>query len=282
MSNDQSASRFFPKKMTPELWQRIEQVYYAVLACPEPQRAAFLAQACAQDQALRHSVEQLLAANEQAGSFLATPAFEKEAQALSAEARSLLLDQQLGHYHVLAPLGAGGMGEVWLAEDLSLGRKVALKLLPLPFTQETARQQRFVREAKAASALNHPNIITIYEISEAPTSSGLLRFMATEFIEGMTLRQRLTNGRMEIPEALHLARQIGSALAAAHAAGIVHRDIKPENVMIRNDEIVKVLDFGLAKLAPLRIADCGLRNEEAEILPPDNPQSAIRNLPKPV
>ena len=147
-------------------------------------------------------------------------------------------------YEILSPLGKGGMGEVYLAQDTRLKRKVALKLLPASFTQNAERLRRFEQEAYAASALNHPNIITIYEIGE----SGEFHFIATEFIEGNTLRQQMADTRMNLREALEIAVQIASALAAAHAAGIVHRDIKPENIMLRPDGLVKVLDFGLAKL----------------------------------
>ncbi|MBI1762541.1 MAG: protein kinase [Acidobacteria bacterium] len=151
---------------------------------------------------------------------------------------------RLGHYEIAAPLGAGGMGEIYLAQDMRLGRRVALKLLPAQFTADAERLRRFVLEAKAASALNHPNIITIYEVGEADA----VHFIATEFIEGETLRQRMAQTRLSVADAVNIAQQIVSALAAAHEAGIVHRDIKPENVMIRRDGYVKVLDFGLAKL----------------------------------
>jgi eukaryotic-like serine/threonine-protein kinase len=151
---------------------------------------------------------------------------------------------RLGHYEIAAPLGAGGMGEIYLAQDTRLGRRVALKLLPAHFTADAERLRRFVLEAKAASALNHPNIITIYEVGESDAT----HFIATEFIEGETLRQRMARARLSVADAVNLAQQIVSALAAAHEAGIVHRDIKPENVMIRRDGYVKVLDFGLAKL----------------------------------
>ncbi len=151
---------------------------------------------------------------------------------------------RLGHYEITAALGAGGMGEIYLAQDTRLGRQVALKILPPQFTSDADRLRRFVREAKAASALNHPNIITIYEVGEADA----VHFIATEFIEGETLRQRMARTRLSVADAVNLAQQIVSALAAAHEAGIVHRDIKPENVMIRRDGYVKVVDFGLAKL----------------------------------
>ncbi|HYT49829.1 MAG TPA: protein kinase, partial [Pyrinomonadaceae bacterium] len=150
----------------------------------------------------------------------------------------------LSHYHIVSKIGAGGMGEVYLAQDTKLDRKVALKILPADVAAHADRMKRFVQEAKAASALNHPNILTIYEIDQ--TDSG--HFIATEFIDGETLRERESKGSLRLAESLEIATQIASALAAAHAAGIVHRDVKPENVMIRRDGIVKVLDFGLAKL----------------------------------
>src|SRR3989441_13183268 len=150
----------------------------------------------------------------------------------------------LSHYHIVSKIGEGGMGEVYLARDTKLDRKVALKILPAEVATHPDRMKRFVREAKAASALNHPSIITIHEIDQ--TDSG--HFIATEFIDGETLREHMRMARMKLSDVLDVATQIASALAAAHAAGIVHRDIKPENVMLRRDGIVKVLDFGLAKL----------------------------------
>ncbi len=152
---------------------------------------------------------------------------------------------QVSHYRILEKLGAGGMGEVYLAEDTTLGRRVALKLLPPEHTRDEERLRRFKQEARSASALNHPNILTIHEVGEVDDH----HFIATEFIDGETLRASLhRTGRMETSEALDIAAQVASALAAAHQAGIVHRDIKPENVMLRRDGYVKVLDFGLAKL----------------------------------
>jgi eukaryotic-like serine/threonine-protein kinase len=138
------------------------------------------------------------------------------------------------------------MGVVYLAEDTILDRKVALKLLPAFFTNDAERLGRFEQEARAASALNHPNILTIYEIGQVDGH----HYMATEFIDGETLREHMVAGPMSCEESLDVATQVASALAAAHAAGIVHRDIKPENVMVRSDGFVKVLDFGLAKLVP--------------------------------
>jgi serine/threonine protein kinase len=153
--------------------------------------------------------------------------------------------QRVGQYEIISLLGKGGMGEVYLAQDHRLGRKVALKFLPSSFTQDVDRLRRFEREARAASALNHPNILTIHEVGEADGH----KFIATEFIDGETLRQKIAAGPLKVNEALHIVEQGASALADAHAAGIIHRDLKPENIMLRRDGIVKVLDFGLAKLA---------------------------------
>jgi serine/threonine protein kinase/tetratricopeptide (TPR) repeat protein len=159
-----------------------------------------------------------------------------------------VLPQTISHYRILDKLGSGGMGEVYLAEDTRLGRKLALKILPAEFTKDPGRLARFEQEARAASALNHPNIITIYEIGEAVTESGGVHFIATEYIEGRTLRLSMPLTGAALREALEITIQIAGALSAAHDAGITHRDIKPENVMIRPDGYVKVLDFGLAKL----------------------------------
>ena len=150
----------------------------------------------------------------------------------------------LAHYTILSKIGEGGMGEVYLAQDTNLDRKVALKLLPEAVASNHERMRRFVQEAKSASALNHPNIITIYEVGEAESR----HFISTEFIDGETLRQRMRKGPLKLNDVLEVSIQVASALAAAHAAGIVHRDIKPENIMVRRDGYIKVLDFGLAKL----------------------------------
>lgn len=156
-----------------------------------------------------------------------------------------MIGRTISHYRILEELGSGGMGQVYLAEDVRLGRKVAVKVLAPRLVADEERVRRFEQEARAASALNHPNILTIHDIGQA----GDTHFIATEFVDGETLRLRLDRGRLEHVEILEIAVQTGSALAAAHGAGIVHRDIKPENVMLRPDGYVKVLDFGLAKLS---------------------------------
>src|SRR5688572_4213852 len=151
---------------------------------------------------------------------------------------------RFGRYEIRSHIGSGGMGEVYLAQDLQLQRPVALKLLPASFTSDDERRLRFEQEARAASALNHPNIFTVYEFGQTDS----IHFIATEFVDGLTLRQHLTATPLKLSEAIEIIIQVASALVAAHAAGIVHRDIKPENIMVRPDGIVKVLDFGIAKL----------------------------------
>jgi len=193
-------------------------------------------------------VESLLAAHEQEPEFIEEPVVGVAARLLADERAGSMAGRQLGHYQLISLLGAGGMGEVYLARDARLGRQVAIKLLPLRFTMEADRVRRFQREAHAASALNYPNILTMHEIGEVEN----VHFIATEFIDGVTLRQHMQSTRLNVREALDIAVQVASALATAHAAGIVHRDVKPENVMLREDGIVKVLDFGLAKLTEQR------------------------------
>src|SRR5712691_7890820 len=230
--------------MKPERWQQIKALLHSALEREPDQRSAFLAEACADDESLRSDVASFIGSYEQAGDFLEAPAFELMAESLRNLQEASLVGQSLGPYQVLGHLGAGGMGEVYLAEDVRLGRKVAVKILPGGFTTEDERVRRFEQEARAASALNHPNILTIFEIGQIDSR----HFIATEFIEGETLRQHMTKSQMEINEVLDVAVQVASALMAAHQAGIAHRDIKPENIMLRRDGFVKVVDFGVAKL----------------------------------
>src|SRR6201988_3367348 len=209
------------------------------------ERSSFVSRACSGDDELRNEVESLIASHEQSGSFIDQPAFEAAASLLSREKIELNSGQMIGSYEVISFISRGGMGEVYLAQDKRLGRKVALKLLPASFTTDDDRLRRFEQEARSASALNHPNIITIYEIRQAAGS----HVIATEFVEGETLRCRLNRSPLSLAETLNIAMQIADALSAAHKAGIIHRDIKPENIMLRPDGYVKVLDFGLAKLS---------------------------------
>jgi len=231
--------------MTPDRWARIDQLLDEAMERPVAERLAFVNVACGEDLELRREVLSLLSAHQQAEEkFLKLPALELAAQHLAGDTERSLLGQSLGAYSVLTVLGIGGMGEVYLARDTRLERKVALKLLPPQYTQDAARIKRFEREARAASALNHPNIITIYEIGRIENK----HFIAAEYIDGQTLRDLLSQGRVAMKDAIEIAIQIASALAAAYEAGIIHRDIKPENVMLRRDGYVKVLDFGLVKL----------------------------------
>ncbi|HEV2762249.1 MAG TPA: protein kinase [Pyrinomonadaceae bacterium] len=232
--------------MTPERLQQIEELFHSALTLAPPERAAFLAAACGGDEALRVEVESLLKSHTLGETFIERPAADVAAELLAAGRQRLEAGRRLGRYEIKSLLGEGGMGEVYLASDVELGRHVALKLLPAQFTTDAERVRRFEREARAASALNHPNIVTIHEIGRA----GPLHFIATEFVDGETLREHAAGAALPLGKALDVAVQVASALAAAHEAGVVHRDVKPENVMLRRDRIVKVLDFGLAKLAP--------------------------------
>jgi serine/threonine protein kinase len=228
--------------MTPLRYRQIGQLYHAALALVPKERPAFLDQACRDDEELRREVETLLASNEEASSFLANPMLPAAEEILANSEVDALLGRCLGHYRILSRLGKGGMGEVYLAEDGKLGRKVALKLLPAEFATDPERLRRFKREAKAASATDHPNIVTIHEIGECEG----IHFIAEEFVNGEMLRLRIERAALPLLETLDIAGQVADALDAAHAAGIVHRDIKPENIMLRPDGYVKVLDFGLA------------------------------------
>lgn len=230
---------------TPDRMQRIEEFFLAALECQPAERTAYLAAACGSDAALFEEVQKLIAAHEQAGSFMESPAYEAVAESLAGVAAQLPAGCQLGQYRILELIGRGGMGEVYLAQDTRLHRRVALKLLPARITRDEQRLKRFQQEAFAASALSHPNILTVYDIGEQDDSY----FIATEYIEGETLRQLMKRVKVSLEEAIEIAIQVAAALSTAHATGIIHRDIKPENIMARPDGYVKVLDFGLAKLA---------------------------------
>ena len=238
--------------MTPERYQKVDRLCRAALELEPAERASYLAAACGDDEEVRREVESLL--GYEAASFLDRSVLELVAQAQAEESSILHFNQQSGRYRLLSLLGKGGMGEVYLAHDLQLERQVAIKMLPAELTGDDEWVRRFEQEARAASALNHPNIITIHEIGETTAR----RYVVMEYVAGQTLRQRLAalpNRRLELTEALGVAVQVGSALEAAHDAGITHRDVKPENVMVRADGLVKVIDFGLAKQTGLRTSD---------------------------
>jgi len=225
-------------------WEKLKDIFQAALELPPQERGAYLELASNGDTALRQAVESLLKSHEETDNFIDSPAYKAAADML-VDATNLATNQTIAHYRIISLLGEGGMGKVYLAEDTKLHRQVALKFLASSLTENQDRLQRFEREARAASFLNHPNILTIHEIGESQSH----RFIATEFIQGETLREKLNAG-INTEDALEIAIQITSALVAVHRVGIVHRDIKPENIMIRRDDgLVKVLDFGLAKMA---------------------------------
>jgi serine/threonine protein kinase len=231
--------------MTPARLEKIEEIFYAALEQEPNQVAQFLETACEGDEPLRRKVEELLASRQRVGNFIEDSAAGIAAKIVENGKADLLIGQTFGHYKIFKQIGSGGMGEVYLATDVKAGRRAALKLLPMHFTGDAERLKRFQQEARAVVALNHPNILTIYEIGEDHSTY----YIASELIEGETLRDRLARGPMQLSEAVDVTIQVASALAAAHQAGIVHRDIKPENIMLRPDGYVKVLDFGIAKLA---------------------------------
>jgi serine/threonine protein kinase len=231
--------------MTPQRWADVERIFQAALDRAPSARSGFLDRACAGDSELRREVLCLLEGHDSNDRFLETPALERTARTLSAEGAPLVPGQRMGSYELIAPLGAGGMGEVWQARDPALDRYVAIKVVSPQYSRDPERLRRFEQEARAAGMLNHPNILAIHAIGEEGGSP----YLVTELLEGATLRQRLAGGAIQESKAIEYAVQISQGLAAAHSKGIVHRDLKPENIFVSNDGQVKILDFGLAKLA---------------------------------
>jgi len=228
--------------MKPERWQQIDKILEAALEREEGERSAFLKKACAGDESLQKEVESLLAADKQAENLIEAPAVEMVAEGFAKEVESLE-GRQIGSYNILSLLGRGGMGEVYLAQDSKLDRKVALKFLPEELEQDSTARKRFLREAKSAAALDHPFICHIHEVGEAEGKS----FISMEYIQGETLSQKLTEGPLPLKNALQTAVEIAEALEAAHKNDIVHRDLKTSNIMLTPEGHVKVMDFGLAK-----------------------------------
>jgi serine/threonine protein kinase/Tfp pilus assembly protein PilF len=237
--------------MKAERWKQVNDLFQSAVERAPEERAAFLDEACYDDEGLRREVDSLLTSYERAENFIELPAFEVAPELVTNDRTGALVGKVIGHYRIESLIGVGGMGEVYLARDERLGRKAALKLLPDSLTTDETQLSRFKNEARSASALNHPNILTVYEIG----AEGNRQFIATEFIEGITLRASLACGRINPHAALEIAVQVASALAAAHEAGVVHRDIKPANIMLRPDGYAKVLDFGIAKLTEQSAAD---------------------------
>lgn len=240
--------------MQPERWQQISGIFKSALALEPEERAAYVAAECGADESLRKEVERLIESHRRADeeNFVGSPAVADVAPLLvshDSEAEPiqdrLEKGQQVSHYRIIQKLGSGGMGEVYLAEDTRLDRTVALKILPADVAFDKRRMQRFKQEAKLASSLNQPNILTIFEFGDTDS----LHFIASEYVDGVTLREYLRGRQLKLPEIIEISTQVVAALDAAHEAKIVHRDIKPENIMVRRrDLVVKVLDFGLAKL----------------------------------
>jgi len=248
--------------MEPKLWLRITDLFDQAMTLGPKERIAFLDEACQGDVALRQQVERLVKSDEKSEDFLESSAFAVAPELLTNEGGRASVGELIGHYRIEALIGIGGMGEVYLARDERLGRKAALKLLPESLTMDETQLSRFKNEARTASALNHPNILTVYEIG----AEGNVLFIATEFIEGMTLRASLECGKMNPRLAVEIATQVASALAAAHDAGVIHRDIKPENIMLRPDGYVKVLDFGIAKLIEQKVVSNDYTTETTALL----------------
>jgi serine/threonine protein kinase len=235
--------------LTPERWNQVKQLFQQALELDDGRRGVFLDQACRGDHTLRREVELLITAHSQATSFIETPVCEPGTNASAHEKNRLSAGQVLGHYRIVSLLGAGGVGEVYLAEDTRLKRKVAIKvLLPDSLEDRDRSRKRLVREAQAAARLDHPNICAIHEIGEQDNRI----FIAMQYIEGETLADLIKRGPLDAKQALELASQVADALSEAHSRGITHRDIKPANIMVTSRGRVKVLDFGLAKLPPAR------------------------------
>src|SRR6266496_4089283 len=266
--------------MKPERWQQISEIFESALALEPDERLAYVEQECGADEALRREVDRLIESHHKGNeeNFIASPATERAAPFLVHEDNEAELSrnrleegQKVSHYLIIRKLGAGGMGEVYLAQDTQLDRAVALKILPAEVASDKRRMQRFKQEARMASALNQPNIVTIFEFNQADS----LHFIATEYVDGETLRQHL-RGRVTMADIIDISIQILAALDAAHEAKIVHRDIKPENVMIRRrDRVVQVLDFGLAKLTAKKTGALSDTEAATEVLVKTMPGSLM-------
>ncbi|MDE3168041.1 MAG: serine/threonine protein kinase [Acidobacteriota bacterium] len=231
--------------MNPAEWRRVEEILDRAMSLDPARRPAFLGEACAGDAELRREVESLLVYENRVKEFMSVPALEMVSRDGGAgEPARFSEGREIGPYRIVALIGRGGMGEVYQATDTRLDRHVALKFLPADYADTPDARERFRREARAISALNHPNICTLYDVAEYEGQP----FLVMERIEGQSLKQRLEAGTLEAGAAVAIASQVCEALEAAHAKGIVHRDIKPANIFITSRGPVKILDFGLAKL----------------------------------
>ncbi|HRH43434.1 MAG TPA: protein kinase [Pyrinomonadaceae bacterium] len=248
--------------MANENWKKAKEIFAEALRRKSAERSQFLDEVCAEDVEIRREVESLLDSFDDAQSFMESPVVGEVADVIT-QGRPSIQGKYFGHYEILESIGTGGMGEVYRAKDKKLDRFVAVKILNEKFSRYESNIERFIKEAKAASALNHPNILVIHEIGETEDSN----YIVSEFIEGKTLREKLVTATLKTSEILDISIQISKALIAAHTANIVHRDIKPENIIVRPDGFVKILDFGLAKLVEQKAIDFedseGKQNETA-------------------
>ncbi|MDQ3180998.1 MAG: serine/threonine protein kinase [Acidobacteriota bacterium] len=230
--------------MENENWQKVREIFDIALQKESQERQSYILEACGEDKILLAEVESLLSTFDKLDGFMETPAVAGFANVIEAKTKKLERGKCFNQYEIIRQIGAGGMGEVYLATDKKLDRQVAVKILNEQFSRHESNLKRFIQEAKAASSLNHPNILTIYEIGETDEA----HYIVSEYIDGKTLREIVREKPLQLSEILDVSIQISSALCAAHEAHLIHRDIKPENIMMRPDGFVKVLDFGLAKL----------------------------------
>src|SRR5712664_1261997 len=230
--------------MTPQRWNQIDNLLQGALECPVAERADLLAEACVGHELLRQEVESLIRFQEMAESFLEVPALEAAASLFFESEPESMAGRLIGPYRIEAPLGAGGMGVVYLAQDTKLDRKVAIKFLPVDLEANELAKKQLIREARAAAKLDHSNICAIYEIGDEAD----LSFIVMQYVAGKTLASRIKQKPLALDESLDVTLQVADALVEAHSHGVIHRDIKPQNIMITDRGQVKVLDFGLAKL----------------------------------
>jgi serine/threonine-protein kinase len=225
-------------------WYKVREIFDLALRRQPDERRRFLNEVCGDDETLLTEVESLLSSHDSAESFMETPAVARVADVIETNTKKLETGKCFGHYEIINQIGAGGMGEVYLAKDKKLDRNVAVKILNEEFSQDASNLNRFIREAKATSRLNHPNILVVHEIGQQENTN----YIVSEFINGKTLREVIKEKRLKLSEVLDISIPIADALCTAHSSNIIHRDIKPENIMVRPDGVVKVLDFGLAKV----------------------------------